>query len=158
MGEKAQRTLYQYFSIIYPRKSHCKKQTPQYQQALKMYLKDFIIQLQEFFRANFEFDGKIICFVKTVSEKRMYLMLSSYGKSYFNPLAVQNIKHGEEFFVIDAEFIKKMRNEQVVCSLKKGQKSIKAQWQSLRQIFRPCRFYSLGNHFACRSGFDCRRQ
>jgi DNA replication and repair protein RecF len=32
----------------------------------------------------------------------------SYGKSYFNPLAVQNIKHGEEFFV-DAEFIK-MRN------------------------------------------------
>jgi DNA replication and repair protein RecF len=27
----------------------------------------------------------------------------SYGKSYFNPLAVQNIKHGEEFFVIDAE-------------------------------------------------------
>jgi hypothetical protein len=27
-------------------------------------------------------------------------------KSYFNPLAVQNIKHGEEFFVIDAEFEK----------------------------------------------------
>jgi DNA replication and repair protein RecF len=37
-------------------------------------------------------------------------------------LAVQNIKHGEEFFVIDAEFIKNERNEQVVCSLKKGQK------------------------------------
>jgi DNA replication and repair protein RecF len=65
-------------------------------------------------------------------------------QSYFNPLAVQNIKHGEEFFCIDAEFIKNERNEQVVCSLKKGQKkSIKAQWQSLRQIFRPCRFYSL---------------
>jgi hypothetical protein len=27
-------------------------------------------------------------------------------KNYFNPLAVQNIKHGEEFFVIDAEFEK----------------------------------------------------
>jgi recombinational DNA repair ATPase RecF len=76
----------------------------------------------------------------------------------FQSTGSQNIKHGEEFFVVDAEFIKKMRNEQVVCSLKKGQKSIKAQWQSLRQIFRPCRFYSLGNHFACRSGFDCRRQ
>jgi hypothetical protein len=24
----------------------------------------------------------------------------SYGKSYFNPLAVQNIKHGESFFVM----------------------------------------------------------
>jgi recombinational DNA repair ATPase RecF len=23
------------------------------------------------------------------------------GKSYFNPLAVQNIKHGEDFFVIE---------------------------------------------------------
>jgi hypothetical protein len=54
MGEKAQRTLYQYFSIICTHvKSHCKKQTPQYQQALKMYLKDFIIQLQEFFRGKF---------------------------------------------------------------------------------------------------------
>jgi DNA replication and repair protein RecF len=48
----------------------------------------------------------------------------SYGKSYFNPLAVQNIKHGEDFFVIDAEFIKKDRTEQVVCSLKKGQKKV----------------------------------
>jgi DNA replication and repair protein RecF len=55
----------------------------------------------------------------------MYLMLLSFilRQSYFNPLAVQN-KHGEEFFVIDAEFIKNERNEQVVCSLKKGQKKV----------------------------------
>jgi DNA replication and repair protein RecF len=44
------------------------------------------------------------------------------GKSYFNPLAVQNIKHGEEFFVIDGEFEINSRMEQIVCSLKKGQK------------------------------------
>ncbi len=48
----------------------------------------------------------------------------SYGKSYFNPLAVQNIKHGEEFFVIDGEFEKDDRSEQILCSLKKGQKKI----------------------------------
>ncbi|MES1181830.1 MAG: DNA replication and repair protein RecF, partial [Flavobacterium sp.] len=48
----------------------------------------------------------------------------SYGKSYFNPLAVQNIKHGEDFFVIDGEFEKAGRTEQIVCSLKKGQKKI----------------------------------
>ena len=35
----------------------------------------------------------------------------SYGKSYFNPLAVQNIKHGEDFFVIDGEFEKAGRTE-----------------------------------------------
>lgn len=46
------------------------------------------------------------------------------GKSYFNPLALQNIKHGEEFFVIDGLFDKEGRNEQVVCSLKKGQKKV----------------------------------
>jgi DNA replication and repair protein RecF len=33
-----------------------------------------------------------------------------------------NIKHGEEFFVIDAAFIKNERTEQVVCSLKKAKK------------------------------------
>ena len=48
----------------------------------------------------------------------------SYGKSYFNPLAVQNIKHGEEFFVVDGEFEKNERTEQIVCSLKKGHKKI----------------------------------
>jgi DNA replication and repair protein RecF len=35
---------------------------------------------------------------------------------------VQNIKHGEEFFVIDGEFEINSRMEQIVCSLKKGQK------------------------------------
>ncbi len=46
------------------------------------------------------------------------------GKSYFNPLALQNIKHGEEFFVVDGEFEKNNRSEQILCSLKKGQKKI----------------------------------
>jgi DNA replication and repair protein RecF len=46
------------------------------------------------------------------------------GKSYFNPLAVQNIKHGEDFFVVDGEFEKNERSEQILCSLKKGQKKI----------------------------------
>jgi DNA replication and repair protein RecF len=46
------------------------------------------------------------------------------GKSYFNPLALQNIKHGEDFFVLDGEFEKNGRTEQILCSLKKGQKKI----------------------------------
>lgn len=46
------------------------------------------------------------------------------GKSYFNPLAVQNIKHDEDFFVVDGEFEKNGRQEQILCSLKKGQKKI----------------------------------
>jgi len=78
--------------------------------------------------ANYDFDAKINCFVgkngigKTNVLDAIYHL--AYGKSYFNPLAVQNIKHGEEFFVIDGEFEKANRNEQIVSSFKKGQKKI----------------------------------
>lgn len=78
--------------------------------------------------ATFDFDVKINCFVgkngigKTNVLDAIYHL--AYGKSYFNPLAVQNIKHGEEFFVIDGEFDKSGRNEQIVSSFKKGQKKI----------------------------------
>ncbi len=46
----------------------------------------------------------------------------SFGKSYFNPIALQNIRHGEDFFVIDGRFEKNGLEEHVICSLKKGQK------------------------------------
>jgi len=78
--------------------------------------------------ATFDFDAKINCFVgkngigKTNILDAIYHL--SYGKSYFNPLAVQNIRHGEEFFVVDGVFEKENRDEQIVCSLKKGQKKI----------------------------------
>lgn len=94
-----------------------------------MYLKNIsLFNYKNFSEANFEFDSKINCFVgkngigKTNVLDAIYHL--SYGKSYFNPLAVQNIRHGEEFFVIDGEFEKNDRNEQIVCSLKKGQKKI----------------------------------
>jgi hypothetical protein len=70
-----------------------------------MYLKDFTIQLG-IFRSKFQFEGKIICFVaKTVLEKTNVLMPSIIYPTEKQPLAVQNIKHGENSFV-DAEFIK----------------------------------------------------
>ncbi len=78
--------------------------------------------------AGFEFDAKINCFTgpngvgKTNVLDAIYHL--AYGRSYFNPMAVQNIKHGEEFFVVDGTFDKDGRTEQVVCSLKKGQKKI----------------------------------
>jgi len=76
--------------------------------------------------AEFDFDSKINCFVgkngvgKTNILDAIYHL--SYGKSYFNPLAVQNIKHDEEFFFIEGNFEKDNKNELIACSLKKGQK------------------------------------
>jgi DNA replication and repair protein RecF len=94
-----------------------------------MYLKSIsLFNYKNFSEATFDFDSKINCFVgkngigKTNVLDAIYHL--SYGKSYFNPLAVQNIKHGEEFFVIDGEFQKKDRTEQIICSLKKSQKKI----------------------------------
>lgn len=94
-----------------------------------MFLKKIsLFNYKNFSEASFEFDSKINCFVgkngigKTNVLDAIYHL--AYGKSYFNPLAVQNIKHNEEFFVIDGEFEKSERSEQIVSSFKKGQKKI----------------------------------
>lgn len=48
----------------------------------------------------------------------------SFGKSYFNPVASQNIKHGTDFFVVEGLFEKEGREEKIVCSLKRNNKKI----------------------------------
>ena len=94
-----------------------------------MFLKNIsVINYKNFSEANFDFDAKINCFVGKNGIGKTNILDAIYhlanGKSYFNPLAVQNIKHGEEFFVVDGEFKKNNRTEQILCSLKKGQKKI----------------------------------
>lgn len=92
-----------------------------------MYLKKLhIINYKNISQRDFIFKNKINCFVgqngigKTNILDAIYYL--AYGKSYFNPIALQNIKHNEEFFVIEGEFDKEENKEHVVCSLKKGQK------------------------------------
>lgn len=94
-----------------------------------MYLKKIaLFNYKNFAEASFDFDVKINCFVgkngigKTNVLDAIYQLAN--GKSYFNPVAIQNIKHGEEFFIIDGEFEKSKRIEQIVCSVKKGSKKI----------------------------------
>lgn len=94
-----------------------------------MYLRNLsLLNYKNIAESNYEFDVKINCFTgkngvgKTNVLDAIYHL--AYGKSYFNPLAVQNIKHGEEFFVIDGIFEKDDRKEQIVCSLKRGMKKV----------------------------------
>ena len=94
-----------------------------------MYLKKIsLFNFKNFDEASFEFEYKINCFVgkngigKTNVLDAIYHL--SFGKSYFNTLAVQNIKHNQDFFVIDGIFEKQERVENILCSLKKGQKKI----------------------------------
>ena len=92
-----------------------------------MFLKKLsLINYKNFDSRDFDFDTKINCFVgdngvgKTNALDAIYHL--AFGKSYFNPMSSQNIKHGEDFFVIDGHFIKAERDEKVVCSLKRGMK------------------------------------
>ena len=77
---------------------------------------------------SFEFESKINAIVgkngigKTTILDAIYHL--ALGKSYFNPLSTQNIKHGEDFFVIDGVFEKENRTEQIICSYKKAQKKV----------------------------------
>lgn len=94
-----------------------------------MHLKKIsLFNFKNFEEANFEFEHKINCFVgkngigKTNILDAIYHL--AFGKSYFNTLAAQNIKHNADFFVIDGEFNKQDRTENIVCSLKKGQKKV----------------------------------
>ncbi len=94
-----------------------------------MYLKKIsVLNFKNFEEVSFDFEHKINCFVgkngvgKTNVLDAIYHL--AFGKSYFNSVSVQNIKHGEDFFVIDGEFEKQNRTEQILCSLKKGQKKI----------------------------------
>jgi DNA replication and repair protein RecF len=87
-----------------------------------------LVNYKNFESISFDFNDKINCFVgnngvgKTNVLDAIYHL--SYGKSYFNPVASQNINHNAEFFVVDGEYSKQDRNEKIIISLKKGQKKI----------------------------------
>ncbi len=87
-----------------------------------------LLNYKNFEAESFEFDPKINCFVgnngvgKTNVLDAIYHL--SFGKSYFNPITSQNIKHGEEFFVIEGTYQKNDSPEKIVVSAKKGQKKI----------------------------------
>ncbi|MBU3012029.1 DNA replication/repair protein RecF [Polaribacter vadi] len=94
-----------------------------------MYLQKIsIVNFKNIESQTFDFQEKINCFVgnngvgKTNVLDAIYYL--SFTKSYFNSVAVQNIKHGEGFFMIEGNYLLNDRNEKIVCSLKKGQKKV----------------------------------
>lgn len=94
-----------------------------------MFLKSLsLLNYKNFESANFEFDRKINCLVgnngigKTNVLDSIYHL--SFGKSYFNPITSQNIRHDADFFVIEGEFEKNGREEQIIVSAKRGQKKV----------------------------------
>ncbi len=94
-----------------------------------MYLKKIsIINYKNFSSETFEFDKKINCFVGNNGVGKSNVLDAIYhlsnSRGYFNSVASQNIRHGEEFFVIDGVYDKEGREENINCSLKRGLKKI----------------------------------
>ncbi|SEB35349.1 DNA replication and repair protein RecF [Tenacibaculum sp. MAR_2009_124] len=94
-----------------------------------MYLQKIsLVNYKNIASKTFDFQKKINCFVgnngvgKTNVLDAIYYL--SFAKSYFNSVAVQNIQHGEDFFMIEGNYLLHERNERIVCSLKKGQKKV----------------------------------
>ncbi|MBO6606340.1 DNA replication/repair protein RecF [Psychroserpens sp.] len=87
-----------------------------------------LVNYKNFESQDFEFDTKINCFVgangvgKTNVLDAIYHL--AFGKSYFNPVATQNIRHNQEFFVVDGVLTKNDKTEKVIVSLKRGQKKV----------------------------------
>ena len=94
-----------------------------------MFLKHLsLVNYKNFDTQNLEFEPTINCLVgangigKTNILDAIYHL--SFGKSYFNPVATQNIRHGEEFFMIEGIFEKEGREEKIICSYKRGLKKV----------------------------------
>ncbi len=94
-----------------------------------MFLKKLsLINYKNFNAGDFTFDRKINCFVgdngvgKTNILDAIYHL--SFGKGYFNPISIQNIKHQSDFFMIEGHFEHREREEKIVCSLKQGLKKV----------------------------------
>ena len=87
-----------------------------------------LLNYKNFDSKIFTFNDKINCIVgnngigKTNVLDAIYHL--SFGKSYFNPVATQNIKHDADFFVINGDYIKHDHPEKIIISLKRGQKKI----------------------------------
>jgi DNA replication and repair protein RecF len=75
-----------------------------------------------------DFDPKINCFIGPNGMGKSNVLDAiyhlSFGKSYFNPISSQNIKHGEDFFAIKGSYKNESKEEVVIINFKKNDKKV----------------------------------
>ena len=94
-----------------------------------MFLKHLsLVNYKNLDSASFEFDTKINCFVGNNGVGKTNVLDSIYhlafGKRYFNQITTQNINHEADFFVVEGQFEKFQKEEQILVSAKRGQKKV----------------------------------
>lgn len=87
-----------------------------------------LVNYKNFNSKTLDFDPVINCLVGDNGVGKTNVLDAIYhlcfGKSYFNPVSTQNIKHNTDFFVVEGEFEKNSRTEKILCSFKKGTKKV----------------------------------
>ncbi len=87
-----------------------------------------LINFKNYREATLEFDERVNIFTGLNGQGKTNLLDAihylSFCKSYFNPLDTQNIRHGEEFFVIEGEFKNGGGSDKLYCGVKRGRKKV----------------------------------
>jgi len=88
---------------------------------------------------NLSFSPKINCFVGQNGVGKTNLIDSIYYlsmcKSFLNPVDNQNIKHGEEFAVLQGSFFRNEKEEKIYCSIhKQKKKKVKRNKKDYRKL------------------------
>jgi DNA replication and repair protein RecF len=85
-----------------------------------------LINFKNYSEASIEVCSKVNCFVGNNGQGKTNVLDAIYYlafcKSYFNPIDSQNIKHDDEFFVVQGGFDREGKPEKIFCGLKRGQK------------------------------------
>ena len=83
-----------------------------------------LVNFKNYDQLELSFSQKISCFVGDNGTGKTNLLDAIYylsmTKSYFNPIDTQNIRHGEEHFLIQGEFIREELSEKIHCGVQKG--------------------------------------
>ena len=85
-----------------------------------------LINFKNYEQLDIELDDRINCFVGNNGVGKTNLLDAIYylslTKSYFNPIDSQNIRHNQDFFVIQGSFERNEHTENIYCGLKKNRK------------------------------------
>jgi DNA replication and repair protein RecF len=95
-----------------------------------MYLKQISISnFKNIEQANLEFSQNMNCFVGNNGEGKTNLLDAIYylsvTKSFFNSTDRQNIRHNENYFIIQGNFIRNENEEKIYCGVQNGEKTFK---------------------------------
>lgn len=87
-----------------------------------------LLNFKNFEQAEFRFSEGLNCFIGSNGAGKTNLMDAiyylSFCKSFLNPVDVQNIKFGQDFFMVQGKYSRLEAEETISCGLKRNQKKI----------------------------------